>query len=184
MKKLMFLVLAFIFININAQKSLSINSFNEKTKISLKKEYSQLNDLLDLRIDSIKSKYVTKWELNVILNDFYSVKIDVLNNRIENELDEIKNLTSRYEKDAKLEEIETLTKESEDLLYKKITVNKKLINLDTYEKDTKTKFLIVTKVNYYLKTKNPNESDDYKRYFFYTLAGKPIDDIYKYLILE
>lgn len=41
MKKLMFLVLAFIFVNINAQKSLNINSINEKTKISLKKETSR-----------------------------------------------------------------------------------------------------------------------------------------------
>ena len=184
MKKLMFLVLAFIFININAQKSLSINSFNEKTKISLKKEYSQLNDLLDLRIDSIKSKYVTKWELNDILNDFYSVKINVLQNEIKSKLSEIKSNTPTFEKEIKLNEIDDLTKEAEDLIYKKATVNKKLINLDTYEKDTKTKFLIVTKVNYYLKTKNPNETDDYKRYFFYTLAGKPIDDLYKYLILE
>ena len=112
----MFLALAFIFVNINAQKSLNINSINEKTKISLKKEYSQLNDLLDFRIDSIKSKYVTKWELNDILHDFYSVKINVLQNDIKNKLSEIKSNTPTIEKEIKLNEIDDLSKEAEDLI--------------------------------------------------------------------
>lgn len=184
MKKLSsFLFLALFLININAQK-LNINSFNEKTKIALKKECSKLNDLIDLRIDSIKSQTVTKWELDKILNDHYSLKISILNDKIEKELDKVKSLNNYTEKQLKLDEIDILTKESEDLFSKKHALNKKLINLDNYEKDIKTKYIIVTKINYYLKTKDPEETDDYERYFFYTLSGKPIDDIYKHVILE
>ena len=175
MKKLFLFILLSISISINAQ-NLDLKKISAQSTLSFKKELSLNKNLINLKIDSVKTEKVSKISLFAILGQYYSVKMSQLNDYIKEE--QIKaNSLPRDEKIKRLDELH-------DMLINSDYSEKSSVLLDKLGKDfSDTPFIIVTTINYYVNLKQEREGN-FEEYFFYDLKGKKIDDIYKYIVLQ